>query len=45
MLYTLGFSMIRIVDEIKKVKNGTELTSFTVLGEKPGEKFVSACRI
>lgn len=45
MLYTLGFSMIRIVDEIKKVKNGTELTSFTVMGEKPGEKFVSACRI
>lgn len=45
MLYTLGFSMIRILDEKKKVKNGTELTSFTVLGEKPGATFVNACRI
>ncbi len=45
LLYNMGFSMIRIVDEHKRVKNGTELISFTVVGEKPGEKFVSACRI
>lgn len=45
MLYLTGFSMIRIVDEIKQVKNGTELTSFTVLGEKPAETASGACRI
>lgn len=45
MLYNLGFTMIRFTDEIKQTKNGTELTSFTATGEKPGEKISQACRI